>query len=126
MRRFFSTMLRADGMNEAVVKYMQGHGLGVEAGYLIPNEDLLRNLYTKHYDKALALRGSEVDRKRQLQDMARMVQIVDMTSAERKKLARYLETGDERALEFMRGLEARGIKPRMKKERDLLDDVESV
>lgn len=49
LRRYFGTMLRADGVNECMVKFWLGHTLGVEASYLLPSLEQQRQVYAQHY-----------------------------------------------------------------------------
>jgi len=59
MRKFFSTNMRTSGINEALIKLWQGHSIGVEEGYYIPDEEHQRKIYEEHYP-ALALNSAAV------------------------------------------------------------------
>jgi len=49
MRKYFSTNLRTEGINEALIKLWQGHSIGVEEGYVIPSEKKQSEIYEEHY-----------------------------------------------------------------------------
>jgi len=79
LRKYFTTNLRASGINELYPKIWSGHSLGVEASYFMPGLEDQKKQYMQHYGALVVEEHGTLDleklRKQQLLDTARLLGI---------------------------------------------------